>query len=102
VMTELAGIETWMPAGLCAEGVVETVPLPRLVGTDMPVAEDLPRFVADLARAITRQLARAAACKTRPATAGNLESLTWQAVFDRVAAHYRELVGLSPEHAAGA
>jgi glycosyltransferase involved in cell wall biosynthesis len=94
VMTELKGMETWMPAGLCAEGVVETVALPRLVGTDTPVAEDLPRFVADLAGAITRQLARAAACEAPPATAGSLQSLTWKAVFDRVAAAYRELAGL--------
>lgn len=98
VMTELAGIETWMPAGLCAEGVVETVPLPRLVGTDRPVGEDLPRFVADLARAITRQLARAAACEAPPATADRLQSLTWKAVFDRVAVAYRELAEIGRPH----
>jgi glycosyltransferase involved in cell wall biosynthesis len=96
VMTRLPGMDTWMPEALCAEGTVETVPLPRLVGTDVPVAEDLPGFVANLAGAITRQLARAAACEAPPRTAGGLQALTWRAVFDRVAAAYGELTGLYP------
>ncbi|MCK7512374.1 MAG: glycosyltransferase [Desulfobacterales bacterium] len=38
VMTDLPGVDAWMPAGLCAEGLVERVPLPRLVGADTPGA----------------------------------------------------------------
>jgi len=85
-----------MPAGLCAEKVVETVPLPRLIATDTPVSEDLPRFVEELAQALTRQLARVAECAAPRQIACRLAPLSWEGVFDRVAAEYRELAGLSP------
>ncbi len=96
VMTDLPGTQAWMPAGLCEEKVVETVPLPRLIATDTPVPEDLPRFVEELAQALTRQLARVAECGAPRQIACRLAPLSWVGVFDRVAAEYRELAGLSP------
>jgi len=92
VMTDLPGLDDWMPAGLCGEGVVARVTLPRLIGADTPVAEDLPRFEAALAEALNRQLACAVAAGRVSAIGGCLAPLSWPGVFDRVRAVYRELV----------
>jgi len=53
VMTDLPGVDSWMPEGLCAQGFVERVPSPQLIKADTPVADDLPRFVEELAEART-------------------------------------------------
>ncbi len=92
VMTDLPGLDSWMPAGLCAEGLVERVPLPRLTGPDTPHPEDLPAFVDRLAAAISRQLARSAECSRAPAARDcRLDPLTWQGVFRRMESSWREL-----------
>jgi hypothetical protein len=80
-----------MPAGLCADGLVERVPLPRLVGADTPVPEDLPEFAARLTAAIERQLAAALACRRPSAPDERLRPLTWSGVFERIDDAYREL-----------
>jgi glycosyltransferase involved in cell wall biosynthesis len=91
VMTDLPGVDSWMPEGLCAEGLVERVPLPRLSGPDTPVADDLPAFVERLAEALTRQLARSLEC-FRPAEPDDrLKPLSWSGVFEKVQEGYREL-----------
>lgn len=91
VMTDLPGTDDWMPEGLCAEGRVERVPLPRLTGPDTPAAADLPVFVERLAEALSRQLARSLECgrATRPDC--RLEPLSWSGVFENVLAGCREL-----------
>jgi glycosyltransferase involved in cell wall biosynthesis len=92
VMTDLPGLDSWMPAGLSAEGLVERVPLPRLTGPDTPNPEDLPAFVERLAAAISRQLARSAECSRAPAERDcRLDPLTWQGVFKRMEASWRDL-----------
>ena len=92
VMTDLPGVNAWMPAGLCAEGLVERVPLPRLTGPDTPAAEDLPAFVERLAEALSRQLARSLECGRATKTDCRLGQLSWSGVFKKVQAAYRELV----------
>jgi len=91
VMTDLPGVDSWMPEGLCAEGCVERVSLPRLIGADTPVADDLPRFVAELAAALNRQLARSLECGRPSDAACRLASLAWKEVFDRMRTAYQEL-----------
>jgi glycosyltransferase involved in cell wall biosynthesis len=92
VMTDLPGLDSWMPAGLSAEGLVERVPLPRLTGPDAPRPEDLPAFVERLAAAISRQLARSAECCRAPAARDcRLDPLTWEGVFKRMESSWREL-----------
>jgi glycosyltransferase involved in cell wall biosynthesis len=65
---------------------LDLVPLPRLEGVDRPVPEDLPRFTADLTRALK------AAVTAEPVTAGNLDHFTWGAVFFRVERIWRDLI----------
>ncbi len=92
VMTDLPGLGSWMPAGLCAEGLVERVPLPRLKGPDTPVADDLPRFVAELAAALSRQVLRTLECGRTPEADCRLKPLTWAGVFKRMEAEWRNLL----------
>jgi glycosyltransferase involved in cell wall biosynthesis len=91
VMTDLPGIDSWVPQRLCFEGRVEKVPLPRLTGPDTPVAEDLPEFVEKLAEALNRQLTRSLESSRTSDTHACLETLTWAAVFERVESSWREL-----------
>jgi starch synthase len=91
VMTDLPGVDSWMPEGVCAEGLVERVPLPRLTGPDTPVAEDLPAFVEQLADALNRQIARSLECDRAKDPDCRLEPLSWAGVFKRVASSWRDL-----------
>ncbi len=91
VMTDLPGLDSWMPAGLCENGHVERVALPRLDGPDTPVAEDLPRFVAELAAALTRQVKRTLECGRTPEADCRLEPLTWEGVYTRIEAEWNDL-----------
>lgn len=93
VMTDLPGLDTWMPEELCAEGVVERVPLPRLDGPDTPVPDDLPAFVTRLAAAVSRQLDRRVACGQEAPACTRLAPLSWSGVFGRIEAVWRELAG---------
>lgn len=93
VMTELPGLDSWMPDGLCDEGLVERVRLPRLIGPDMPMAEELPRFVEELAAALNRQLARSMACGRASGADCRLAPMSWGGVFGRIQAAYQELAG---------
>jgi len=95
VMTDLPGSDRWLPKTLCANRVVERVPLPRLVGPDTPAPEDLPKFVDDLAAALTRQLAAVVADPTRLNIACHLADFSWESVFARVQKTYREIAGVT-------
>jgi len=98
VTTDLPGIDSWMPEGLCAEGFVERVPLPRLNGPDTPVADDLPAFVEQLAEALNRQLVRSLECGRPADTHCRLEPLTWAGVFGCMQSSWRELVADQAEY----
>ena len=93
VVTDLPGLDSWMPEDLCADRVVEKVPLPRLVGPDTPISEDLARFVDDLSKALSRQLEMAAACKGEAGIACRVAGLSWEGVFKKIQAAYLELAG---------
>ncbi len=95
VMSDLPGTDAWMPAGLCTEGMVERVPLPRLTGPDTPAAADLPGFVERLAEALNRQLARSLECRRVVDADERLKPLTWSGVFSAVQAAYRDLHDLN-------
>jgi glycosyltransferase involved in cell wall biosynthesis len=56
VVTELPGIQCWLPDELVKEGIVEIVPLPTLIGPDVPDPSDLPPFMHNLVTAINKQL----------------------------------------------
>jgi hypothetical protein len=72
---------------------VERVSLPRLIGPDTPVADDLPRFVEELAAALNRQLARSLAWGRASDAACRLAPMSWKGVFEKIQAGYRELTG---------
>jgi len=91
VVTDLPGMDSWMPEDLCADRVVEKVPLPRLTGPDTPVAEDLPLFVEHLAKALSRQLKAAAACRGPSGIACRVAGLSWEGVFEKIQSAYLEL-----------
>jgi glycosyltransferase involved in cell wall biosynthesis len=94
VMTDLPGIDSWMPEALCAEGLVERVPLPRLTGPDTPVADDLPEFVERLTDALNRQLTRSLECGWAAEPDCRLKPFSWSGVFEKMQAGYRELAEL--------
>jgi len=95
VVTDLPGLDSWMPEDLCADRMVEKVPLPRLTGPDSPVPEDLPRFVDNLANALSRQLQAAANCRGEAGIACRVAGFSWEGVFERIQTAYLELTGAS-------
>lgn len=88
VISDLPGMDDWMPAGLCEQGLVERIPMPRLVSLDTPHPEDVSTFIDRLAEAVTTQLERAAAKPHRDDVACHLAPLTWGGVFEKVKAVY--------------
>lgn len=70
---------------------MEVILLPRLVGADEPLAEDLPHFVAALTGALRRGLRREAQTVDPEALDAALAHFTWHAVFRRVEAVWRDL-----------
>ena len=79
VSTALPGVLERIEPHLAAH--LDLVPLPRLTGSDVPVAADLPRFVENLKTALMAAVARTT--EPEPDTEV-LMPLTWQAVFTRV------------------
>ena len=88
VSTDLPGVAE-LAAGL--EGILDRVEMPGLSGPDEPVVDDLPTFVAQLGAAIDAALG--AEPRAGADLAGRLAAYTWDAVFARIEAVWRELVG---------
>jgi glycosyltransferase involved in cell wall biosynthesis/gamma-glutamylcyclotransferase (GGCT)/AIG2-like uncharacterized protein YtfP len=103
VVTDLPGMDTWLPPALDRSGLVERVPRPRLRGPDEPEPEDLSRFTADLAVAITRQLERCLRGEPLPSgqIAGLLAAMTWEGVCRRVQEVYRQTLAEEAREAVG-
>ena len=101
VITDLPGLDSWLPDGLCEDDFVSRVPLPRLIGPDEPVPEDLPRFTTDLADALSRQIDNAVQCGSAAEAACRLEPFSWKAVYERVEREYFKLTGLVAGEPAG-
>lgn len=94
VVTDLPGLDSWLPAGLREEEYVSAVPLPRLIGTDVPEPDDLGRFTRNLADAISRQLENALRCGSATGAACRVAPLSWKTVFERVDEGYRQMTGI--------
>ncbi len=91
VATELPGITEQLAPHLGA--ALEPVPLPRLIGIDTPLPADLPAFVDQLVDAMARALASPPLGDPEQSLPGTLEPFTWRAVFGRVEAVWRMLIG---------
>jgi glycosyltransferase involved in cell wall biosynthesis len=86
VVTDLPGMDSWLPEDLDTMGVVERVPLPRLRGPDTPDPETLPAFTKNLAAAINRQLQRCL-CESpdwQEDVLGCIEGMNWRGIFEKV------------------
>lgn len=94
VVTDLPGMETWLPEKLLKSYIVERVLMPPLVGPDVPDQNSIPRFIGSLAEAISRQLARCVSetpawetevlCEIGP--------LSWQGIFKKVKGVYEDVL----------
>lgn len=85
VCTRLSGVEEELAPRLGS--LLELVDLPRLVGPDVPHPDDLPAFVDRLARSLDRALTLPRLVEAPSA----LREFRWRAVYERVAATWREL-----------
>jgi glycosyltransferase involved in cell wall biosynthesis len=87
VSTALPGVV----GGLAELGpALELVAAPRMATVDVPVEEDRPAFVRELAGAIRRSL------DAPPADPALATAFTWGAVFERIEAEWRGLLGEAP------
>ncbi len=94
VVTDLPGLDTWLPATLEENGFLERVPMPRLIRTDEPVAADLPEFVKNLSAAIGRQLERShrRASDGQTCVASCVTSLGWRSIFEKIEIVYQDVL----------
>ncbi len=91
VVSALPTIASWVPPAWREAGWVDLVPALATTRADEPVASDVPRFVADLAAALARRLARPPSLAERQEIAAALRPHTWSAVFDRYERIYDEV-----------
>jgi len=94
VVTDLPGMDDWLPQDLGAKGIVERVALPRLHGPDTPEPADLPGFARELAGALSRQLRR---CTCEEPDWGRdvlcrIDSMNWQGIYRKVKAVYLDVL----------
>ncbi len=91
VVTDLPGMDHWLPGDLDVLGVVDRVQLPPLIGPDEPDPSGLPAFVEDLAAAITRQIHRCAGDEPdwHGAVLCHLAPMNWEGIFRKVDRVYR-------------
>ncbi|MDX6706972.1 MAG: alpha-maltose-phosphate synthase [Solirubrobacteraceae bacterium] len=91
----LPTIRSWVPAQWIADRQFGLVAPLRTTDADVPVAADVPRFVAAIADAIATMLASAASAGegARSALAARVEPHSWSAVFDRYESVYAGLLG---------
>jgi glycosyltransferase involved in cell wall biosynthesis len=82
VCTDLPGLRAALGSGV--DPVLERVPLPRLVGPDVPAAEDLPAFVDGLEARIEAALDKAPLGDPARSMPELLAPFTWEAVFRRI------------------
>lgn len=94
VITDLPGINDICPQEAVDTGLITIVPLPELIGPDVPKTDDLPRFVQNLREAIKKQINEArkqqAFCCLPLAEA--LQRNTWERIFSRVMKIYQEVL----------
>lgn len=76
---------------------LDLVKLPRLVGPDTPVQDDLPRFITNLCEAITLALTRPSIVEHAALHKAMVEPYTWDAVCIRTESVWRRLIGTNAE-----
>ncbi|MFH2020199.1 MAG: glycosyltransferase family 4 protein [archaeon] len=94
VVTELPGIQCWLPEEFVKAGIVELVPLPNLIGPDVPDPADLPLFMHNLITAINKQLIN---CTTSEPDWDKevipfIESMNWQRIYTKVKQVYEAVL----------
>jgi len=95
LVSGLPTIRSWVPERWIADGQFGLVAPLRTTDADVPVADDVPRYVEAFASAMARMLASGAGgdAGLRSQLAARLEPHTWSAVFDRYERVYEELLG---------
>jgi glycosyltransferase involved in cell wall biosynthesis len=93
IVSALPTVRSWIPEQWREAGYVELVPALATTHADEPVAEDVPRFAADIAAALKRQLTRRQTMQCRRTLAAKLLPHSWAEVFSRYERVYGELVG---------
>lgn len=93
IVSALPTIDSWIPGQWREAGYVELVPPLATTHADEPVAADVPRFVADIAAALKRQLTHRQTMQSRRTLAAKLLPHSWSKVFNRYERVYGELVG---------
>lgn len=94
VVTKLPGITHWLPERLIEAGIVEVVPMPRLIGPDSPDPSEIPLFTHNLVKAINRQLSRCTIeepdweYEVMPC----IESMNWQGIYNKIKRVYQEVL----------
>jgi glycosyltransferase involved in cell wall biosynthesis len=91
IVSALPTIASWVPRSWQDRGFIELVPALRTTNADEPVADDVERFVTDLAAAIERQLANPLDDDARRDLAAELVPHSWSHVFDRYEEIYRHV-----------
>lgn len=89
VATDLPGVREVF--GGVSSALLRLVPLPRLVETDIPVAEDEPVFCRALAEALYQQGEERNTSEAAEERRELLQRHTWGAVFERIDAVYAAL-----------
>jgi len=94
VITNLPGINDICPKEAVDTGLITMVPLPELIGPDVPKAEDLPRFIQNLRTAINEQINEARQQQTFCSLPleETLQENTWERIFTRVMEVYQEVL----------
>ncbi|MCP4602586.1 MAG: glycosyltransferase family 4 protein [Proteobacteria bacterium] len=90
VSTRLPGVMSELAPHL--GDALELVPLPRLIGADVPNPGDLPAFVDDLALAIEHATSKSNTNAFGSSHQNTLKPFTWDAVFSRVEEIWYELM----------
>ena len=83
VSTELPGVLEQIAPALGS--TLKMIPLPRLRQVDQPYSEDLPRFTENLLEALKSSL------EAPESPMPNLDSFTWNAVFNRIESVYKSI-----------
>lgn len=92
IVSALPTVRSWVPQEWREAGYVELVPALDTSHADEPVAADVPRFVADIAAALKRQLTHRQTMQSRRMLAAKLLPHSWSEVFNRYEQVYRELI----------
>lgn len=87
VTSDLPGIREWLGESLVEEGLISYVPLPRLEGTDQPLAQDLPSYERALAEKIghaIKELDKKGNAGINHKNMGMIREWSWKHLFERM------------------